>query len=209
MDTVSLDDSGRDSCSTGFESSSPSSLSNSDNEDNVSCESSHHEPSNEKGKPNLVINTRQLWNEINKTAQWGAIAGTSGIARLSLSDEDRCVRDYFVSETTKMGCQVTIDQMGNIFAVLPGENDEIPPIGIGSHLDTQPAGKSKFYILMTYQTTSSSDRVSRLIQFWWFYAGGRFDGILGVLGAVEVLKTIKNSNQKTYAPLAAINWTNE
>lgn len=30
--------------------------------------------------------------------------------------------------------------MGNIFAIRPGENNDIPPIGIGSHLDTQPAG---------------------------------------------------------------------
>lgn len=148
MDTVSLDGSGRESYSTGLASSSSSLRSSSDIDDNVSCESSHHEPGDEKGNTNLIINTRRLWDEIHNTAQWGAIAGTSGIARLSLSDEDRCVRDYFVSETTKIGCQVIVDQMGNIFAVLPGENDEIPPIGIGSHLDTQPAGKSKSYSSM-------------------------------------------------------------
>lgn len=30
--------------------------------------------------------------------------------------------------------------MGNIFAIRPGENNQIPPIGLGSHLDTQPTG---------------------------------------------------------------------
>lgn len=30
--------------------------------------------------------------------------------------------------------------MGNIFAIRPGQNNSLPPIGIGSHLDTQPTG---------------------------------------------------------------------
>jgi hydantoinase/carbamoylase family amidase len=30
--------------------------------------------------------------------------------------------------------------MGNIFAILPGQNNTLAPIGIGSHLDTQPKG---------------------------------------------------------------------
>ncbi|KAH8647273.1 hypothetical protein BX600DRAFT_532765 [Xylariales sp. PMI_506] len=126
----------------------------------------------------LCIDPNRLWHEIHHTAQWGAIPGSQGMARLSLSDDDQQVRDYFVNETKRLGCRVTIDEMGNIMAVLPGQNNNIPPIGIGSHLDTQPAG-------------------------------GRFDGILGVLAAVEVLRTIRNSNMTTYAPVAAINWTNE
>lgn len=39
--------------------------------------------------------------------------------------------------------------------------------------------------------------------------GGRFDGILGVLAGLEVLRTIKESGIKTYAPVAAVVWTNE
>ncbi|KAI1868612.1 uncharacterized protein JN550_006187 [Neoarthrinium moseri] len=122
--------------------------------------------------------TRRLWDEIHHTAQWGAIPDSTGMARLTLSDEDREVRNYFVHEAEQLGCRVDIDQMGNIFAVLPGENNNVPPIGIGSHLDTQPAG-------------------------------GRYDGILGVLSALEVLKSIKSSGIRTYAPIAAIDWTNE
>jgi N-carbamoyl-L-amino-acid hydrolase len=33
-----------------------------------------------------------------------------------------------------------IDEMGNIFAIYPGADPNLPPIGMGSHLDTQPAG---------------------------------------------------------------------
>ncbi|KAK3044524.1 hypothetical protein LTS18_001035 [Coniosporium uncinatum] len=39
-----------------------------------------------------------------------------------------------------MGCTVKIDTMGNIFAIRPGQNNSLPPIAIGSHLDTQPTG---------------------------------------------------------------------
>lgn len=39
-----------------------------------------------------------------------------------------------------MGCSVTIDRMGNVFARRPGRNNELPPVITGSHLDTQPTG---------------------------------------------------------------------
>jgi hydantoinase/carbamoylase family amidase len=40
-------------------------------------------------------------------------------------------------------------------------------------------------------------------------SGGRYDGILGVTAALEVLRTIHAAGYKPNAPLAAIDWTNE
>ena len=40
-------------------------------------------------------------------------------------------------------------------------------------------------------------------------SGGRFDGILGVMGALEVLRTIHENNVETRRPLVIMNWTNE
>lgn len=122
----------------------------------------------------------RVWDLIQHTSQWGLLndGGEVGLCRQSLTDSDRQVRDWFVQEATDLGCNVKIDEMGNIFAILPGENNSIPPIGMGSHLDSQPAG-------------------------------GRFDGILGVISALQVLRVIKESNIKTFAPIAAIDWTNE
>jgi len=68
--------------------------------------------------------------------------------------------------------------MGSIFATRPGENNDIPPIALGSHLDTQPKG-------------------------------GRYDGILGVNSALEILRTIHDARYQPYAPLRVIDWTNE
>jgi N-carbamoyl-L-amino-acid hydrolase len=39
--------------------------------------------------------------------------------------------------------------------------------------------------------------------------GGRFDGILGVLGALEVMRTIHENNIKTERPFVIVDWTNE
>lgn len=39
--------------------------------------------------------------------------------------------------------------------------------------------------------------------------GGRFDGISGVLAALEVVETLNDAGLQTKAPLAVINWTNE
>jgi hydantoinase/carbamoylase family amidase len=40
-------------------------------------------------------------------------------------------------------------------------------------------------------------------------SGGKYDGILGVVAALEVLQTVVANNIETYAPLAIVNWTNE
>lgn len=39
--------------------------------------------------------------------------------------------------------------------------------------------------------------------------GGKYDGVLGVLGALEVLRTIRELGIRTRHPIVAVNWTNE
>ncbi|CCX16149.1 hypothetical protein FPQ18DRAFT_125559 [Pyronema domesticum] len=93
----------------------------------------------------LTINSTRLWDTIHTSCQWGAAhrygknLTDTGMARLALSDDDSKVRAWFVSETKKLGCDVTIDNMGNIFALRKGKNGG-PMTAIGSHLDTQPRG---------------------------------------------------------------------
>lgn len=85
-------------------------------------------------------------DRLNETLQstcttWGALPHPStGMRRLALSQEDKEVRDWLVKECKSLGCDVKIDQMGNIFAIRPGSSKDRKPIGMGSHLDTQPAG---------------------------------------------------------------------
>ncbi|KAL9113297.1 MAG: hypothetical protein Q9227_002632 [Pyrenula ochraceoflavens] len=62
------------------------------------------------------------------------------MARLSLNDADKQVRNWFRQTAESLNCRVSVDQMGNVFAIRPGRNDRAPPVMMGSHLDTQPTG---------------------------------------------------------------------
>ncbi len=39
--------------------------------------------------------------------------------------------------------------------------------------------------------------------------GGRYDGVLGVLGALEIVRSLNDMNVKTKHPIVVVNWTNE
>jgi N-carbamoyl-L-amino-acid hydrolase len=128
-------------------------------------------------KTNLTINPQRLWDQIMETAKFGGTP-KGGIKRLTLSDEDKKVRDWFKAQCQALGCTVSIDACGNMFAVRSGKRSDLPPIAMGSHLDTQPTG-------------------------------GKFDGVLGVLGALEALRTMVDLGYQTNAPIMVVNWTNE
>ncbi|KAL3442920.1 hypothetical protein BJX65DRAFT_321050 [Aspergillus insuetus] len=133
----------------------------------------------------LKINQARLWETLHETCKWGTShrwgkeSHETGMARLTLSDDDARVRRWFADEVQKLGCALSVDQMGNMFAKQKGKrNSSRPMIAMGSHLDTQPRG-------------------------------GRYDGILGVVGALEVLRTMKENGFKTNYDVGIVNWTNE
>jgi N-carbamoyl-L-amino-acid hydrolase len=88
---------------------------------------------------NLRINEQRLWNTLMKM---GEIGGTEkgGCNRLAGTDLDKQARDLFVSWCKEAGCEIAVDKIGNIFARRPGINNDLPAVGTGSHLDTQPTG---------------------------------------------------------------------
>ncbi|KAI5291671.1 hypothetical protein KEM55_008296 [Ascosphaera atra] len=94
----------------------------------------------------LRANKERVQHWIHHSSQWGSGIrwgegpNDTGMQRLALSEDDKHVRDWFVETTKSLGCDVNVDEMGNIFAVRPGKRNDIPPIFIGSHLDTQPTG---------------------------------------------------------------------
>ena len=126
---------------------------------------------------NLTIDPQRLWDQLMETAKFGGTA-KGGIRRLTVSDEDKLVRDWFKAQCEALGCTVTVDSVGNMFARRAGKDDGLLPIAMGSHLDTQPTG-------------------------------GKFDGVLGVLGALEALRTMVEMGYETTAPIEVVNWTNE
>ena len=126
---------------------------------------------------NLTIDGERLWATIMDTARIGATE-RGGIKRLALTDLDREVRDWFMAASRDAGCEVTVDDMGNMFARRPGRDPSLPPVAIGSHLDTQPTG-------------------------------GKYDGVIGVLAGLEVLRTLNDLGIETEASIEVVNWTNE
>jgi len=87
----------------------------------------------------LRINQQRLWDTL---MEMGQIGGTEkgGCNRLAGTDLDKQARDLFVSWCEAAGCDITVDRIGNIFARRPGQNNDLPSVATGSHLDTQPTG---------------------------------------------------------------------
>lgn len=85
------------------------------------------------------INSDRLWGRL---MELGELGGTprGGCSRLALTDLDRQARDRFIAWCEDLGCRVEVDQIGNIFARLPGSGGGEAAIATGSHLDTQPLG---------------------------------------------------------------------
>lgn len=89
-------------------------------------------------KQKLLINGERLSRTLEKFADFGRTKN-NGVTRLSLSDEDRLVRDYFCACCKELGMTIKIDDMGNIYATLAGLENK-PPIVMGSHMDTVKKG---------------------------------------------------------------------
>ncbi|CAN1550589.1 ArgE Acetylornithine deacetylase/Succinyl-diaminopimelate desuccinylase and related deacylases [Paracoccaceae bacterium] len=124
----------------------------------------------------LHANKDRLWQTLMASAEIGRHG--AGLRRLALSDDDKTMRDLFVSWAKAGGYGVTVDGIGNIFVRREGLDPTLPPVVMGSHLDTQ-------------------------------VEGGRFDGILGVLSGLEVLRALDDAGVATLRPIEVVNWTDE
>ncbi len=69
-----------------------------------------------------------------------AVTKEGGMMRLALSDADKEGRDLLVKWIKEAGMEVRIDDLGTVIGYLPGTDKNALPIGIGSHMDTQPNG---------------------------------------------------------------------
>ncbi len=87
----------------------------------------------------LRVDGDRLWRSIMEMARIGATAN-GGSHRLTLSDEDKAARDLFARWCADAGLSLTIDEMGDMFALRAGSDAGRAPVGMGSHLDTQPFG---------------------------------------------------------------------
>jgi len=125
----------------------------------------------------LKVDGERLWSDL---MTMGAIGATEhgGSSRAALSDADRDARNLFVYWAKEAGLAITIDKLGNLFARREGADPGLPPVMVGSHLDTQTPG-------------------------------GKFDGVLGVLAGLEVIRALNRADIRTKRAIEVVNWTNE
>ena len=112
-------------------------------------------------------------------------AGHGGITRYSLSEEALEARREFIRRMEAIGAQIRTDDLANVFATLPGTGGAMP------------TGKSP---VKQIAMGSHADSVKN---------GGNYDGILGVMSAMEVLETVVEQKIPHKHPLTAVIWTNE
>ncbi|MBT6117577.1 MAG: hydantoinase/carbamoylase family amidase, partial [Rhodospirillaceae bacterium] len=124
-----------------------------------------------------LIDGQRLWDSLMESGRIGP-GKAGGLRRVALSDADGEMRDLYRRWCEDAGLTVTVDAMGSMYARRAGREDHLPPVLIGSHLDTQ-------------------------------VAGGKYDGILGVLGGLEILRTLNDRGIETRRPIEVVNWTNE
>ena len=88
-----------------------------------------------------------------------------GVTRLAYSDEDRAAQNWLLEKVADLDLQVREDAVGNVFLRRVGEDDSLPAVATGSHLDT-------------------------------VIHGGIYDGMCGVVGALEALYMLKDAKLK-------------
>ena len=86
----------------------------------------------------LDVDKERLVETMQAQAAIGATEN-GGLHRLTLSDEDRAVRDWLRDEMERLNLDVRVDAAGNMFGRREGTAD-LPTILVGSHMDSQPYG---------------------------------------------------------------------
>lgn len=124
----------------------------------------------------LTCNKERLQDKITTFSKFGD-TGKGGITRLSLSPAALEAREEFCKRCKALGMEIKTDDMANIYATIPGE-ENLAGIMMGSHADSVKQG-------------------------------GNYDGILGVLTALEAAETIVTEKIPHKHPITVVIWTNE
>jgi hypothetical protein len=119
----------------------------------------------------------RLWERHEMLATFGGTA-RGGVDRPALSKPEIAARAELRKWGAAIGLEPSADDIGNLFLHLRGRLPELPPILVGSHIDSQPTG-------------------------------GRYDGVYGVLAALECIEAIVASGEMPQRSIELVCWTNE
>ncbi|WP_099352566.1 Zn-dependent hydrolase [Fredinandcohnia onubensis] len=114
-----------------------------------------------------------LFNKINQYN-----SGEKGITRIAYTNEEQTCTHAFMRMCKTEGLEISMDQCGNVIARREGKNKDLPPVIMGSHLDT-------------------------------VYQGGKYDGVVGVTAALEVVKRLNEKGIETAHPIEIVSFACE
>ncbi|HEX7549486.1 MAG TPA: M20/M25/M40 family metallo-hydrolase, partial [Candidatus Methylomirabilis sp.] len=117
----------------------------------------------------LTVSIERLLADLDAFSAIGG-DGRGGVTRLAFTEADQSARRLFQDKLTAAGLAVRVDAVGNVFGRRVGRDNALPPVLLGSHLDSVPSG-------------------------------GRFDGSLGVLAALEVVRMLEYARAETRRPV--------
>ncbi len=122
--------------------------------------------------------SQERMTDMIKTFSKFGDAGHGGITRYSLSPAAIQAREEYTRRMKAIGAEIEVDDVGDMYATIPGSDPNAKRIVMASHVDSVKNG-------------------------------GNYDGILGVMSAMEVLTTIVKDKIPHKHPLTAMIWTNE
>jgi N-carbamoyl-L-amino-acid hydrolase len=125
----------------------------------------------------VELDRERFVETMKEQAEIGATEN-GGLHRLTLSDDDKRIRDWFREQMEAEDLDVRVDEFGNMFGRREGTDPDASTVLVGSHLDSQPYG-------------------------------GIYDGAMGVVAPLELIRTLNDEGIETKHPLEIVNWTNE
>jgi beta-ureidopropionase / N-carbamoyl-L-amino-acid hydrolase len=134
------------------------------------------------------VNGERLWDRLMALGGFGATI-RGGVNRQALSDEEVAARAQLIRWGEATGLAPSTDQVANLFLAYTGSDSSLPPILVGSHIDSQPTGgkfDGAFGVLAALESVeaiiASGLRPRRSIEIvsWMNEEGSRFaPGMMG------------------------------
>ena len=93
----------------------------------------------EQVPPDLLVDSDRLNGALTSLATFGATP-EGGVTRVAYSDADLAARDWVALRMRDAGLDVSVDLAGNLIATRPGSESDLPPLLLGSHIDSVPSG---------------------------------------------------------------------
>lgn len=163
-------------------------------------------------RPTPQIDGQRLWSSLMEMARIGP-SPNGGSRRLALSQEDLAGRRQLLEWAEALGCTWQTDQAGNMFIVRPGQDNDLAPVAVGSHLDTQPLGGrfdgvlgvlAGLEIFRTLNDKAMTTRRPLVLINWTNEEGSRFAPAMGGSGVYSErlsLEDFRSAKDKDGTPL--------